>query len=85
MSVKIKKNSIGIDNASVLGFVKSVFDNSMHLKRVESLANAALGLLHSNVIGWWLLLIHFWRTNLTGKGFFVKFKNWVTYASVKEL
>lgn len=47
MHVKIKKEPIGIDNDRVLGFVNSAFGKSMHLKRVESLANAALGLLHS--------------------------------------
>ena len=47
MRVKIKKETIGIDNDRVFGFVNSAFGKNMHLKRVESLANAALGLLHS--------------------------------------
>jgi len=41
------KTSIGINNNRVFEFVNSVFGQGMHLKRVESLANAALGLLHS--------------------------------------
>jgi hypothetical protein len=41
------KTSIGINNERVFEFVNSVFGQGMHLKRVESLANAALGLLHS--------------------------------------
>ena len=45
MSVETKKESIGIDNDRVFGFVNSAFGQNMHLKRVESLANAALGLL----------------------------------------
>ena len=47
MRVKSKKESVGIDNDRVFGLVNSAFGESMHLKRVESLANAALGLLHS--------------------------------------
>ena len=47
MRVESKKESIGIDNDRVFGLVNSAFGESMHLKRVESLANAALGLLHS--------------------------------------
>src|SRR3990167_5249117 len=39
-----------IDNDRVLGFVNSAFGKNMHLKRVESLANAALGLLHSEAL-----------------------------------
>jgi len=41
------KTSIGINNNRVFEFVNSVFGQGMHLKRVESLANAALGLLHA--------------------------------------
>ena len=41
------KKFIGINNERVFEFVNSVFGQGMHLKRVESLANAALGLLHS--------------------------------------
>ena len=49
MSVRVlsENKSIGIDNDKVFGFVNSAFGKNMHLKRVESLANAALGLLHS--------------------------------------
>ena len=47
MRIESKKESFGIDNDSVFGFVNSAFGKSMHLKRVESLANATLGLLHS--------------------------------------
>ena len=42
-----KKASVELDSVRVFDFVNSVFGNSMHLKRVESLANAALGLLHA--------------------------------------
>lgn len=42
-----ENKSISIDNDRVFGFVNSAFGKNMHLKRVESLANAALGLLHS--------------------------------------
>jgi hypothetical protein len=47
MRTEGKKTSISIDNNRVLGFVNSAFGENMHLKRVESLANAAIGLLHS--------------------------------------
>lgn len=46
MRVITEKESLSLNNR-VFGFVNSVFGQSMHLKRVESLANAALGLLHS--------------------------------------
>jgi hypothetical protein len=45
--VESKKESTGINNDKVFGFVNSAFGNTMHLKRVQSLANVALGLLHS--------------------------------------
>lgn len=47
MRVEIKKESFSINSDRVFGFVNSAFGKNMHLKRVESLANAALGLLHS--------------------------------------
>lgn len=45
--VLIENKSTNVSNSRVLEFVNSVFGERMHLKRVESLANAAIGLLHS--------------------------------------
>lgn len=36
-----------ISNDRIFDFINSVFGEAMHLKRVESLANAAIGLLHA--------------------------------------
>jgi len=36
-----------INNSGVFEFVNAIFGETMHLKRVQSLANAALGLLHA--------------------------------------
>ena len=47
MRVENIKRSEWINNDRVFGFVNAAFGERMHLKRVESLANAALGLLHS--------------------------------------
>ena len=45
--ISIKNKSVGIDYIRVNEFVYTVFSETMHLKRVESLANAAIGLLHA--------------------------------------
>jgi len=45
VSNKIKSDSI--DYVRVNEFVYTIFGETMHLKRVESLANAAIGLLHA--------------------------------------
>lgn len=47
MHVSEVKSTNYINNEKVLDFVSSVFGETMHLKRVDSLANAALGLLHA--------------------------------------
>lgn len=49
MMMRISNNieAKSINNDGVLEFVTSVFGKKMHLKRVQSLANAAMGLLHS--------------------------------------
>ena len=36
-----------INNGGVFEFVNAIFGKTMHAKRVQSLANAALGLLHA--------------------------------------
>ena len=58
-----ENKSIGIDNDRVFGFVNSAFGKNMHLKRVESLANAAnnraIGLVNVSSIpacGWMIFL-----------------------------
>ena len=47
MRVERIKESEWVNNDRVFGFVNAAFGELMHLKRVKSLANAALGLLHS--------------------------------------
>ena len=47
MHVSHNSNTPGVSNDRVFKFVNSVFGEQMHLKRVDSLANAAIGLLQS--------------------------------------
>lgn len=47
MTISNKKVSKRLENIKVSEFVTSIFGETMHQKRVESLANAALGLLHA--------------------------------------
>ena len=46
-SVSNKKNPKRLDNIKISEFVNSVFGETMHQKRLESLANAAIGLLYA--------------------------------------
>ena len=43
MRVLNEKNTTSVSNDRVFNFVDSVFGEKMHLKRVDSLANAAIG------------------------------------------
>ena len=47
MLISNEKNTKRLDNIKVSEFVDSIFGETMHQKRVESLANAAIGLLYS--------------------------------------
>ena len=42
-----EKNQKSLNTATVYDYVSSIFSETMHLKRVESFANAAIGLLYS--------------------------------------
>jgi len=47
MRVSAEKNRKNLNTARVFDYVLSIFGETMHLKRVESLANAAIGLLYA--------------------------------------
>lgn len=49
MSKQVSDNNVPkkLNNEKIFDFVNSVFGETMHLKRVESLANAAIGLMHA--------------------------------------